>query len=138
MRDRAKSYLAAALLACCAALPALAAEPVKIIFDTDMDSDCDDAAALALLHALADNGEAEILATMCSATHPFSAPCTDAINTYYGRPNLPIGVPKVMVSTMASGDTRPYVGPSDICMMYSVTDVQGINPDTDEADTRPT
>jgi uncharacterized protein (UPF0261 family) len=37
---------------------------------------------------------------------------------------LPIGVPKVMVSTMASGDTRPYVGPSDICMMYSVTDVQ--------------
>ena len=40
---------------------------------------------------------------------------------------LPIGVPKVMVSTMASGDTAPYVGPSDICMMYSVTDVQGIN-----------
>ncbi len=40
---------------------------------------------------------------------------------------LSIGVPKVMVSTMASGDTRPYVGPSDICMMYSVTDVQGIN-----------
>jgi uncharacterized protein (UPF0261 family)/ABC-type branched-subunit amino acid transport system ATPase component len=40
---------------------------------------------------------------------------------------LPIGVPKVMVSTMASGDTRPYVGPSDICMIYSVTDVQGIN-----------
>ncbi len=40
---------------------------------------------------------------------------------------LPIGVPKVMVSTMASGDVRPYVGPSDLCMMYSVTDVQGIN-----------
>src|SRR5215468_4946392 len=40
---------------------------------------------------------------------------------------LPVGVPKVMVSTMASGNTRPYVGPSDICMMYSVTDVQGIN-----------
>jgi uncharacterized protein (UPF0261 family) len=40
---------------------------------------------------------------------------------------LPIGVPKVMVSTMASGDTRPYVGPSDICMMYSITDVSGIN-----------
>jgi uncharacterized protein (UPF0261 family)/ABC-type branched-subunit amino acid transport system ATPase component len=40
---------------------------------------------------------------------------------------LPIGCPKVMVSTMASGNTRPYVGPSDICMMYSVTDVQGIN-----------
>ena len=40
---------------------------------------------------------------------------------------LPIGVPKVMVSTVASGDVRPYVGSSDICMMYSVTDVSGIN-----------
>lgn len=44
-----------------------------------------------------------------------------------GMRALPIGMPKVMVSTMASGDTRPYVGPSDICMMYSVTDVQGIH-----------
>ena len=44
-----------------------------------------------------------------------------------GMRALPIGVPKLMVSTMASGDTRPYVGPSDICMMYSVTDVQGIH-----------
>ncbi len=44
-----------------------------------------------------------------------------------GMRALTIGCPKVMVSTMASGDTRPYVGPSDICMMYSVTDVQGIN-----------
>ncbi|MDB5820321.1 MAG: hypothetical protein JWQ11_3961 [Rhizobacter sp.] len=40
---------------------------------------------------------------------------------------LPIGVPKLMLSTMASGDVRPYVGGSDICMMYSVTDVLGLN-----------
>lgn len=40
---------------------------------------------------------------------------------------LPIGIPKVMVSTVASGDVKRYVGPSDICMMYSVTDVSGIN-----------
>jgi uncharacterized protein (UPF0261 family)/ABC-type branched-subunit amino acid transport system ATPase component len=40
---------------------------------------------------------------------------------------LPVGVPKVMVSTVASGDVKPYVGPSDICMMYSVTDIAGIN-----------
>jgi uncharacterized protein (UPF0261 family)/ABC-type branched-subunit amino acid transport system ATPase component len=44
-----------------------------------------------------------------------------------GMRALPVGVPKVMVSTMASGDTRPYVGPSDITMVHSVTDVQGIN-----------
>lgn len=40
---------------------------------------------------------------------------------------LPVGVPKVMVSTMASGDTRPYVGVKDITMMYSVVDISGIN-----------
>jgi uncharacterized protein (UPF0261 family)/ABC-type branched-subunit amino acid transport system ATPase component len=40
---------------------------------------------------------------------------------------LPVGVPKVMVSTVASGNVKEYVGPADICMMYSVTDVAGIN-----------
>jgi uncharacterized protein (UPF0261 family) len=40
---------------------------------------------------------------------------------------LPVGTPKVMVSTVASGNVAPYVGPCDICMMYSVTDVAGLN-----------
>ena len=40
---------------------------------------------------------------------------------------LPVGVPKVMVSTVASGDVAPYVGPSDVTMTYSVTDVAGLN-----------
>ena len=40
---------------------------------------------------------------------------------------LPIGIPKLMISTVASGDVSRYVGPADIMMMYSVTDVQGIN-----------
>ncbi|HYF34590.1 MAG TPA: Tm-1-like ATP-binding domain-containing protein, partial [Prosthecobacter sp.] len=40
---------------------------------------------------------------------------------------LPVGVPKVMVSTVASGDTRTYVGAKDIAMLYSVVDVAGIN-----------
>jgi uncharacterized protein (UPF0261 family) len=44
-----------------------------------------------------------------------------------GMRSLPIGLPKVMVSTLASGNVAPYVGPCDICMMYSVTDVAGIN-----------
>ena len=44
-----------------------------------------------------------------------------------GMRALPVGAPKVMVSTVASGDTAPYVGPNDICMMYSVTDVAGLN-----------
>ena len=40
---------------------------------------------------------------------------------------LPVGMPKVMVSTVASGDTRPYVGVKDVTMMYSVIDISGIN-----------
>lgn len=41
--------------------------------------------------------------------------------------SLPVGVPKMLISTVASGNTEQYVGPSDITMMYSVTDVQGLN-----------
>ena len=40
---------------------------------------------------------------------------------------LPVGVPKLMVSTMASGDTEPYVGARDIIMLYSVADIEGLN-----------
>ena len=41
--------------------------------------------------------------------------------------SLPVGVPKLMVSTVASGDTRPYVGAVDVTMMYSVVDIAGVN-----------
>jgi uncharacterized protein (UPF0261 family)/ABC-type branched-subunit amino acid transport system ATPase component len=44
-----------------------------------------------------------------------------------GMRELPIGVPKLIISSVASGDVGPYVGPADIAMMYSVTDVQGLN-----------
>ena len=65
---------------------------VSIIFDTDMGNDCDDAGALAILHALADKGEAEILGVICSSgANPYGPGTVDAINTYYGRPHLPIG-----------------------------------------------
>ncbi len=82
------------LLLCAAAFflhASILAAPMPIVFDTDMDTDCDDAGALAVLHALADRGECEILATMVSASHPWSAPTVAAINAYYGRPNLPVG-----------------------------------------------
>lgn len=63
----------------------------RIIFDTDMDSDFDDAGALALLHALADRCECEILAVMHSTSTPCSVGFIDAINTWYGRPGIPVG-----------------------------------------------
>ena len=64
--------------------------PVKLILDTDMSGDCDDAGTLALLHALADRGECELLATVVNRKDKTdaSAAAVDAINTYYGRPDI--------------------------------------------------
>jgi inosine-uridine nucleoside N-ribohydrolase len=67
---------------------------VKIIFDTDLGPDYDDVGALAFLHAMADSGKAVILATVASNKHDLVAPSIDVINTYFGRPGLPIGAPK--------------------------------------------
>ncbi|HOX37863.1 MAG TPA: nucleoside hydrolase [Candidatus Brocadiia bacterium] len=68
-----------------------AATPVNVIFDTDIASDVDDVGALATLHALADRGEANILATVVSAEHEWCAPCLNALNGYFGRPGIPVG-----------------------------------------------
>jgi uncharacterized protein (UPF0261 family)/ABC-type branched-subunit amino acid transport system ATPase component len=64
------------------------------------------------------NGVAGIISAGGSGGTAMAAPAMRA---------LPVGVPKVLISTVASGNTQAYVGPSDIMMMYSVTDVQGLN-----------
>ena len=69
-------------------------KPVKIFFDTDLGPDYDDVGALAFLHAMADSGKAEILATVSSNKHELVAPSIEVINTYFGRPELAIGSPK--------------------------------------------
>lgn len=66
----------------------------RIIFDTDLGPDYDDVGALAFLHAMADSGKAEILATMSSNKNELVVPSIDVINTYFNRPDLPIGAPK--------------------------------------------
>lgn len=91
------------LLSLILVLAATAGEaPVRLIFDTDMDSDCDDVGALAMLHAMADGGEVELLAAVASSHHAWSAPCIDALNTWYGRPDIPIGAPKGNAAQAAS------------------------------------
>lgn len=65
----------------------------KIIFDTDIGGDCDDAGALAILHEAANAGKAELLAVTLSTSSPYAAGCADAINRYYARP-LPVGQTK--------------------------------------------
>ncbi|QDH81308.1 nucleoside hydrolase [Echinicola soli] len=75
-------------------------EPIPVILDTDISGDYDDVGAMAVLHALADKGEIRILATVASNQSPLVAPTIEVINTYFGRPDLPIGAPKI------SGTTR--------------------------------
>lgn len=70
------------------------AKPVKIILDTDFGNDCDDAGALAILHQMAYHGEAEIVAAMYPMNDDMGAAAIDAVNTYYGQPNIPIGTYK--------------------------------------------
>jgi len=66
--------------------------PIKIIFDTDMGSDCDDVGALALLHYYANQGKVEILGCIYSSGKvPYGAGVVDAINRYYGRGDIPVG-----------------------------------------------
>ena len=72
-------------------IPEPPAGPAGVILDTDFGFDVDDAGALAVLHALADRGEAEALAVCSVVLDPATPRAIDAINTYYGRPDLPIG-----------------------------------------------
>ncbi|MBI3679181.1 MAG: nucleoside hydrolase [Acidobacteria bacterium] len=75
------------------ALP-LAAEPVRVIFDTDIGNDIDDALALAVIHALESRGEAKLLAVTITKDNRWSAPFVDLVNHFYGRPGIPVGVVK--------------------------------------------
>jgi pyrimidine-specific ribonucleoside hydrolase len=83
------------IIAGCSTNPKEAAsKPVKIIFDSDLGPDYDDVGALAFLHAMADSGKAEILATLSSNKHELVVPSIEVINTYFGRSELPVGSPK--------------------------------------------
>ncbi len=66
-------------------------QPVPVIFDTDMMGDVDDVGSVALLHSLAAKGEVEILAMGLSGKNRWSPLCLDALNSYFQRPEIPIG-----------------------------------------------
>lgn len=70
------------------------ARAVAVIFDTDMGPDYDDVGAIAMLHAFADQGDAEILATIASTKYGGVAAVLNVMNTYFKRPDIPVGVPK--------------------------------------------
>jgi len=65
--------------------------PVRLIFDTDMGNDIDDALALGVIHALQSRGECKLLAVTSTKDNQFSGPYIDVVNTFYGRGDIPIG-----------------------------------------------
>jgi purine nucleosidase len=69
-----------------------AAQPAPVIFDTDIGNDVDDALALAMLHALESRGEAQIAAVTITKDNRYAAPFIDLVDTFYGRPEIPIGM----------------------------------------------
>jgi pyrimidine-specific ribonucleoside hydrolase len=78
-------------------------DPVSIIFDSDIGPDYDDVGAITLLHAFADKGEAKILATVACNKYPNAATVLSVFNTYFKRPDLPIGVPKGNAVNISDG-----------------------------------
>ena len=89
-----KLLLTMAVVVCVACVKQEPTPAVKLIFDTDMAPDYDDVGAIALLHAMADSGEVEILATVSSNKTETAIPCIEVLNNYFGRPDLPVGAPK--------------------------------------------
>ncbi|GAB5407304.1 MAG: nucleoside hydrolase [Aureliella sp.] len=81
---------------------AASVEPIPLIFDTDIGNDCDDVLALGMIHSLQSRGECELLAVTITKDHDLAAPFTDAVNTFYGRGDIPIGV--------CRSDVTPHAG----------------------------
>ncbi|MGZ3337590.1 MAG: nucleoside hydrolase [Isosphaeraceae bacterium] len=72
--------------------PVSAAEAPGLIYDTDICGDCDDVLALGMIHALQSRGACKLLAVTVSVDNDLAAPFVDAVNTFYGRGDIPIGV----------------------------------------------
>ena len=69
------------------------AAKMPVIFDSDFGPDYDDVGAITLLHAFADSGLIDIKASVASNANPLTAPSINVFNTYFGRPEIPVGAP---------------------------------------------
>ena len=78
----------------------------KIIYETNMCADVDDVGGLAMIHALQNRGETELLAVCLNEFHPGGAAAIDAINTWYGRGDIPVGVYK---DSLPEPDSSKYL-----------------------------
>ena len=106
--DQAESVraLRVAVAAALLAMPVAAfAEPVRLILDTDYRTDVDDPATLAMLHGLQDLGRVDLVGIIATTASSSVVGAIDAVNTYYSRPNIPIGV---ISSALATGGMDEY------------------------------
>ena len=118
-------------------------EPARIIFDTDMGNDVDDVIALATLHAFETRGEAKILAVTITKDNRWAAPFVDLLNTYYGRPGIPLGMVRNGVTpedgnylAVVAGKQRPggaLLYPRKVTPETAVPDAQTVLRQTLEA-----
>lgn len=69
-----------------------AGAPVNVIYDTDIMSDLDDVLGLAMLHTLHDRHEANLVAVTISTDDKWCASYVDVVNTFYGHPEIPVGI----------------------------------------------
>ncbi len=88
---------------------ARAQAPVKIIFDTDIGNDVDDTMALAVIHALMNRAECELLAVTVTKDNTYAAPMVDLVNSFYGRGDIPIGVVQQGVTPQDGKYLKPVV-----------------------------
>lgn len=89
----------------------------KLIFDTDFGGDADDLGALAMLHTYVSEGKVDLLALMCWSTEQYAVSGIDAVNTFYGRPNVPIGLRQAGVFHETWNHSKPITDNHD----YDIT-----------------
>jgi purine nucleosidase len=100
------------IVACLIANICFAARPV--IFDTDMGNDIDDALALAMLHALSDRGECDLIGVTLTNAHPAAVPYIRMLNRFYGRGELPVGAAiKALKGGAGDGYMTAALGPAN-------------------------
>jgi inosine-uridine nucleoside N-ribohydrolase len=86
---------------------------VNIIFDTDFGGDADDLGALAMLNNFIEHGECNLLAVMSWSTEQYAVSAIDAVNRYYGHPDIPIGTRKDSVHFMDWSYSKPIADQFD-------------------------
>lgn len=85
------------------------AEPTPVIFDTDIGNDVDDVLALGIIHSLESRGVCKLLAVTLTIDNPKAAAFVDAVNTFYGRGDIPIGA----VRNGVKSDDGAFLGLAD-------------------------